>query len=195
MTKLVKIRASVFIGHVLWLDPVIDPKQQLKISFQGDGRGFEPHAARTGRSRVEQEVTVDFEKQRMVTYADTGVTVMKTLALDGSIQYEQEKASPHQVQVVNEQWLEDEVCFRMQASASNPLRKEAPAVDYAVDVKVHRSGLVALEGRHDGFPCFEFYKQLDYGPYEVLYQHDYLAAGSTPASMAGDMEYSFTVAK
>ncbi|WP_195574121.1 DUF3238 domain-containing protein [Paenibacillus sp. 1001270B_150601_E10] len=194
MAELVKIRASVFIGHILWLEPVFDPKQQAMISYQGDARGFHPNTAHTGRSRVEQEVTVDFVKRRIVAYADTGTTVMKK-TIDGTVSYEQGKASPDTVQVLHETWTNDQVSFLMRASARNPLRAEAPPVDYEVQVTVYPDGNVTLKGAHDGFPCFEFYKQIDFGDFETLYQHDYAATGNTPAAMAGDMEYSFELTK
>ncbi|MNO08473.1 hypothetical protein D3C81_2311300 [compost metagenome] len=48
-----------------------------------------------------------------------------------------------------------------------------------------------MQGAHDGFPCFEFYKQVNFGTFEQIYTHDYRVTGDTPEAMAGEMEYSF----
>ncbi|MRS06767.1 DUF3238 domain-containing protein, partial [Bacillus anthracis] len=46
-------------------------------------------------------------------------------------------------------------------------------------------------GVHDGFPCYEFYKQVDFGPFESIYIHECRETNDTPAALAGEMEYSF----
>lgn len=30
-----------------------------------------------------------------------------------------------------------------------------------------------IEGLHDGFPCYDFYKQTDFGPFEFIYTYDF----------------------
>lgn len=56
MVDIVKLRAATFIP-LTWLD---SPRRgEETIQFQGDDRGFTPHAVNTGRSRVEQEVVID----------------------------------------------------------------------------------------------------------------------------------------
>ncbi len=54
----------------------------------------------------------------------------------------------------------------MSASASNPLNVYAPPVDYVLNVCVKQDGSIDIQGEHDGFPCFEFYKQVDFGSFE-----------------------------
>lgn len=88
-------------------------------------------------------------------------------------------------------WGTDEVSFEMRASASNPLNAAAPAADYLLTIHVNKSGVAQIEGAHDGFPCYEFYKQIDFGPFELIYAHDFRKTGDTPAALAGEMEYSF----
>lgn len=191
MTEIIKIRASVFIGGMLYLPPMQDPPTGLTLEFQGDGREFTPHAANTGRCRVEQEVVVDFVKRRITSFAATGITVVKVTATDGTITYQQGQASSDNIVVEQEVWYEDAVAFTMRASAANPLRPDAPTVDYIVHVTASQYGDVRVKGSHDGFPCYEFYKQLDYGDFHLLHSHDFRKTGDTPAAMAGDMEYHF----
>lgn len=79
----------------------------------------------------------------------------------------------------------------MRASASNPLNAAAPAADYLLAIRVNKNGTVHVEAVHDGFPCYEFYKQVDFGSFELIYTHDFRETNDTPAALAGEMEYSF----
>lgn len=191
MADIVKLRASVFIGGLRWLPPIHDPASGNQLEFAGDIRGFTPHAVNTGRSRIEQEVVVDFAKRRLVPFASTGVTVLKITASDGTVSCLQEQASAEGIIVENEQWGEEEVSFTMKSSVSNPMRPDAPSPDYVLRVKVQADGTTQVQGSHDGFPCYEFYKQTDFGPFELIHSHNFLETGDTPAAMAGEMEYHF----
>jgi hypothetical protein len=51
--------------------------------------------------------------------------------------------------------------------------------------------MIDIKGAHDGFPCYEFYKQIDFGPFEQIYTHDFRETGDTSEALAGEMEYSF----
>lgn len=190
MIEIIKIRASIFIGGMLYLPPVQDPSTGLTLEFQADHREFTPHAVNTGRCRVEQEVVVDFVKRRITSFADTGTTVVKITAPDGTINYKQDKAPTNNIVVEQEVWYEDAVAFTMRASVANPI-VPAPTVDYVVHVTASQYGDVRVKGSHDGFPCYEFYKQLDYGDFHLLHHHDFRKTGDTPAAMAGDMDYHF----
>lgn len=55
-----------------------------------------------------------------------------------------------------------------------------------------KDGSIDVQGEHDGFPCFEFYKQVDFGPFEKIYTHDFRETGDTAAALGGNMDYSFT---
>ncbi|WP_163855534.1 DUF3238 domain-containing protein [Paenibacillus elgii] len=191
MADLIKIRGSVFIGGMLYLPPIQDPSTGMIYEYQADAREFTPHAVNTGRCRVEQEVVIDFVKQRVTSFSNTGVTVLKLTAPDGSVEYKQGKASTDGIRVENEVWNGDTVSLTMQASASNPLRLDAPTVDYSLQITAYKDGTVQVKGSHDGFPCFEFYKQVDFGDFQLLYAHDFRKTGDTPAAMAGEMEYHF----
>ncbi|TVX93523.1 DUF3238 domain-containing protein [Paenibacillus agilis] len=187
---IIKIRASVFIP-MSWTDPVKDMETGIVKQFEGDSREFTPYAVNTMRSRVEQEVTVDFYKRDVFSYKNTGITTEKITHSNGSIQRRQGKASTDGIQCTDIEWREDDVCFKMRASASNPLNDSAPPVDYLLRVNITREGTVSMTGEHDGFPCFEFYKQSNFGPYETIYTHDFRKTGDTPAALAGEMEYKF----
>jgi hypothetical protein len=57
---------------------------------------------------------------------------------------------------------------------------------------VNKDGSIDIQGEHDGFPCFEFYKQVDFGSFEQIYTHDFRETGDTPEALGGEMDYSFT---
>lgn len=63
ITSIIKIRASVFIP-TSWTEPKKDIKTGNLIQFEGDSREFTPNAVNAMRSRIEQEVVVDFYKKK-----------------------------------------------------------------------------------------------------------------------------------
>ncbi|MED3687701.1 DUF3238 domain-containing protein [Peribacillus butanolivorans] len=190
MINIVKIRASVFIP-MSWTEPKKDIQTGKVIQFEGDSREFTPYAVNTMRSRVEQEVVVDFYKKEILSYANTGITTERVTNPDGSVNQRKGKASKEGILCTNTVWSSDDVKFQMSASASNPLNVYAPPVDYLLTVQVKKDGSIDIQGAHDGFPCFEFYKQVNFGPFEQIYTHDFRETGDTPEALAGEMEYSF----
>ncbi len=62
MANIVKIRGSVFAPYA-WLEPIKDPTTGKIFEYTGDAREFTPHAVNTMRSRLEQEVIIDFYKK------------------------------------------------------------------------------------------------------------------------------------
>ncbi|MCH7323138.1 DUF3238 domain-containing protein [Solibacillus sp. MA9] len=190
MTNIVKVRASVFIP-MSWTEPKKDAQTEDVIQFEGDSREFTPYAVNAMRSRIEQEVVVDFNKKEIFTYANTGITTEKITTSDGSVHKRTGKASTKRILCTDVVWGEDDVKFHMSASASNPLNEYAPPVDYLLIVHVKNDGTVDIHGEHDGFPCYEFYKQVDFGPFEMIHTHDFRETGDTAVALSGDMEYSF----
>ncbi|AIW86833.1 MULTISPECIES: DUF3238 domain-containing protein [Bacillus] len=190
MVNIVKIRGSVFAPYAL-LKPIQDPATGRVFEYAGDAREFTPYAVNTKRSRLEQEVVVDFYKREIFTYADACIVTVKITNPDGSIEYQKGETSTENIACTNIVWSEDEVSFEMRASASNPLNAAAPAADYFLTIRVNESGTAHVEGLHDGFPCYEFYKQIDFGSFELIYTHDFRKTDDTPAALAGEMEYSF----
>ncbi|SEO35434.1 DUF3238 domain-containing protein [Paenibacillus sp. OV219] len=192
MATIVKIRGSVFIGGLQWLPAITDSATGIIYEYAGDAREFSPATVNTGRSRVEQEVVIDFVKRKLFTFASTGYTTLRQTMPGGVSEMKQGKAPTDGVTVEGEAWGAMSCSFVMKASAANPLRPDAPTVDYELHITVHgEDGKVEVRGSHDGFPCFEFYKQVDFGDFEQLYSHDFRVTGDTPAAMAGEMEYHF----
>ncbi|HDX9652413.1 TPA: DUF3238 domain-containing protein [Bacillus wiedmannii] len=190
MVNIVKIRGSVFAPYAL-LKPIKDAATGRVFEYAGDAREFTPYAVNSKRSRLEQEVIVDFYKREVFIYIDACIVTVKITNSDGSIEYQKGETSTENIVCTNIAWGEDEVSFKMRASASNPLNAAAPAADYFLAVRVNTSGIVYIEGLHDGFPCYEFYKQIDFGSFEKIYTHDFRETNDTPAALAGEMEYSF----
>jgi hypothetical protein len=190
MANIVKIRANVFIP-MSWTDPKKDIQTGNVIEFEGDSREFTPHAVNTMRSRIEQEVVVDFYKKEIFTYANTGITTEKVTTPEGSVNKRTGKASTERIVCSDIEWGSNDVKFQMSASASNPLNEYAPPVDYLLTVHVKNDGVIDIHGTHDGFPCYEFYKQVDFGSFEQIYTHDFRETGDTPEAMGGEMEYRF----
>ena len=190
MIHIVKIRASVFIP-MSWTEPKKDIQTGYVIQFEGDSREYTPYAVNTMRSRIEQEVVVDFYKKEIFSYANTGITTERVTYPDGSVNKRTGKASTEGILCTNIVWSSDDVKFQMSASASNPLNVYAPSVDYLLNVQVKEDGSIVMQGAHDGFPCFEFYKQVNFGTFEQIYTHDFRETGDTPEALAGEMEYSF----
>ncbi|MGY3186092.1 DUF3238 domain-containing protein [Lysinibacillus sp. TE18511] len=191
MNTIVKVRASVFIP-MSWTEPKKDTQTGNVIQFEGDSREFTPYAVNAMRSRIEQEAVVDFYKKDIFTYANTGITTERIITPDGSIIKKNGKASTDGILCTDIIWGSDDVKFQMSASASNPLNVYAPPVDYLLTVHVKKDGTVDIHGEHDGFPCFEFYKQVNFGPFEKIHTHDFRETGDTAEALGGDMEYSFT---
>lgn len=190
MANIVKIRGSVFAPYA-WLEPIKDPTTGKLFEYTGDAREFTPYAVNTMRSRLEQEVIIDFYKKEIFSHANACIVTVKIKNPDGSIEYKKGRTSTENIVCTNVVWGTDEVSFKMSASASNPLNTAAPAADYVLTIHVNKSGVAHIEGAHDGFPCYEFYKQVNFGLFEKIHTHDFRETGDTAEALGGDMEYSF----
>lgn len=116
----------------------------------------------------------------------TGTTVR--LNSDGTKDYG--KAGTDNIKLIDISTKSDKLSFRAIGSAGNPLVDGAPAIDYDMKFEVDKNGLVCTSGRHDGFPNYEIYKQVD-GNYPVpLLTYDH---GSKDAfSLFPPMDESFS---
>lgn len=155
MVHIVKVRGSVFAPYAL-LEPIKDPATGRLFEYAGDAREFTPYAANAKRSRLEQEVNIDFYKREIFTYADACIVTVKITNPDGSTEYQKGEISTENIVCTNIVWGEDEVSFEMRASASNPLNAAAPAADYLLAIRVNKSGTVHVEGVHDGSLAMNF---------------------------------------
>lgn len=189
MATIVKVRAATFIP-VAWLDSPREGEEHL--CFRGDDREFTPHAVNTGRSRVEQEVVIDLDREQLLTAADTGQSKERVEHTDETSETRTGKAATTGIGVSDIDWSTG--CeFRMYTDAANPLVEAAEPVTYDVNVTVTPDGEVDLTGVHDGFPCFEWYAQTDFSPFRTLYTYDYRDAGKSPLDLAGPPDCEFTV--
>ena len=189
MAGLVKIHAAIFIPCA-WLDSPRPGEEQL--SFRGDDREFTPHAVNTGRSRVEQEIVIDFDRELVQTDADTGRSKERADRADGTRDTREGKAETMGIGVTDIVWTEG--CeLRLRAEATNPLVEAAEPVTYDIRATIASDGKVHLVGVHDAFPCFEFYTQRDFGPFRTLYTYDYREYDRSPMDLAGPPECDFDV--
>ena len=120
-------------------------QQEEIFEYAGDAREFTPYAVNTKRSRLEQEVIIDFYKKEIFTYADACIVTVKITNPDGSIEYKKGKTSTENIVCTNVVWGADEVSFEMRASASNPLNAAAPAADYLLTIQLTKVVLRILK--------------------------------------------------
>ena len=133
---------------------LLHPATGRVFEYAGDAREFTPQAVNTKRSRLEQEVNIDFYKREIFTYADACIVTVKITNSDGSIEYQKGETSTENIVCTNIVWSEDEVSFAMRASASNPLNAKTPLI--ILTIRANESGTVNIEGVHDGFLAMNF---------------------------------------
>ncbi|MFB6284552.1 MAG: DUF3238 domain-containing protein [Halobacteria archaeon] len=186
MADIIKIRGAAFIPNP-WIE--VEAGEEGKVEFEGDGREFTPHAINTSRCRLEQEVVVDFIRGEMLTYSDTGFTRMRTMDGD-DVEVTEGRASSDGIGVENVEWG-DKVKFDLVAEASNPLIEGSAPIEYDLSVEVTQEGAVTLGGGHHGYPCYEFYKQINMADFERLYIYDYRQTDHDLHSLGGKVDYKF----
>ncbi|MBJ6360939.1 DUF3238 domain-containing protein [Paenibacillus sp. GCM10012307] len=67
--------------------------------------------------------------------------------------------------------------FKLTGAVSEPFQWYAPDIDYDFKITVYSTGLVQVEGAHDGFPCYEVYKKVNGSPWATVYNWDGPAQG------------------
>lgn len=190
MNNIIKIRASVFIPTA-WTEPKQKENTEEIIQFEGDFREFTPFAVNAMRSRIEQEVVVDFYKKEVFNYANTGITTEKISFPDGTNKKRQGKADTKDIVCTDISWTDKTVSLTMHGSASNPLNDKAPSSDYLLKVKISIYGEINIFGMHDGFPCYEFYSQHNFDDITTIHLHDFRNSGEGPEALGGEMDCSF----
>lgn len=184
--SLVKLRIATFIPDA-WISSARASADQ-RIEFRGDDREFSPYACHTGHSRVAQEVVVDFGRETVTAHPETGPSLERTTASDGTVTVQTATASTDGITCTDIMWDDVGVQFTTAASVSNPLDETAPPVDFVFEVRVSMDGTVDFTGRHDGFPCFEAYKQIGFDTFEPVYTYDYREADASPKELADPMD-------
>ena len=73
---------------------------------------------------------------------------------------------------------------------ANPMVPLAPHIDYEFTLKITRTGSVRITGRHDGFPAYEFWRNIEgkAGGPELVYTHNPLVTGDTVKSLYPPMD-------
>lgn len=103
----------MFIVGMLYLPPIQDPSTDMIHEYQADAKEFTSYAVNTGRCRVEQEVVIDFVKQRVTLFSITGITMLNLTAPDGSVEYRQGKSPTDGIRVEDEFHLQiDRIQYR-----------------------------------------------------------------------------------
>ncbi len=144
------------------------------VEFEGDDRGFTPYTEGNSRFRTAQNWLIDFEQRKITYQGKTGITRARITWGNGHVSTHTAQAPSTCLSVSEEEWSEDEVRMRARSGCANPLVPGAPAADYDLTITVRESGQVQVQGRHDGFPAIEVYKEIDdlftgiylYDPYE-----------------------------
>lgn len=184
--SIVKLRIAIFIPDA-WISSTRASADQ-RIEFRGDDREFTPYTCHTGHSRVAQEVVVDFGRKTMTTHPETGPSMERVTAPDGSVTVRTATAPTDGITCTDITWDDDGVEFTTAASVSNPLDEAASPVDFVFDVRVAIDGTVDFTGRHDGFPCFEAYKQIGFDSFEPVYTYDYRNTDASPKKLTDPMD-------
>lgn len=184
--SLVKLRIATFIPDA-WISSARASANQ-RIEFRGDDREFTPYACHTGHSRVAQEVVVDFGRETVTAHPETGPSMERVTAPDGSVTVRTATAPTDGITCTDITWDDDGGRFTTAASVSNPLDEAAPPVDFVFEVRVSSDGTVDFAGRHDGFPCFEAYKQIGFDSFEPIYTYDYRNTDASPKTLADPMD-------
>ncbi|MFC6962588.1 DUF3238 domain-containing protein [Halocatena marina] len=184
--SVVKLRIATFIPDA-WISSTSTPDGR-EVEFRGDNREFTPHTSHTGHSRVAQEIVVDFERESVITHPETGQSMERITEPDGATTIRTAAAQTDGISCTDTVWTGDGVRFTAAASVSNPLSEDSPPVDFRFEIHFSADGTIGLTGRHDGFPCFEVYKQVEFGAFETVYTYDYRKAEASPKSLADPMD-------
>ncbi|MFF2156958.1 DUF3238 domain-containing protein [Paenibacillus chitinolyticus] len=180
----------------------------LTTWYAGDGtpaqrggiRGFNPDSP---DYRLAQQVNLTLDGTGQVTdavpYKNTGISRKKTL---------EKNLVPPRTLTTSKQALTDNMSyqfigktpksatspgmykFRLKAAVSEPFQWYAPDIDYDFTFTVYDSGLVQVQGSHDGFPCYEVYKKIDFQPWETVYTWDGPAKGKDLNALFPPMDVS-----
>lgn len=184
--SLIKVRIATFIPDA-WISSA-RASGDRRVEFRGDDREFSPYTGNTGHSRVAQDVVIDFGREVVSAHPETGQSVERVIAPDGTVTIRTATASTDGITCTDVAWADSGVEFTAAASVSNPLNEASPPVDFVFDVRALPDGTVDLTGRHDGFPCFEVYKQIEFGAFERVYAYDYRETDASPKALADPMD-------
>lgn len=162
-----------------------------KIQYGGDGR----NQSWNGKYRTMQLLTIDTAPTNYtVSHSkDTGTTYEYTIdKATGKETVRYDKAATTGITYAKR--VSDGFLYiDIEVDCGNPLQPDAPNINYQFTIKVTRSGIIRLTGKHDGFPAYELWRQ-DYGETpRLLWTHDHRDTGETSISLGPPMEHSVDV--
>ncbi|WP_312855541.1 DUF3238 domain-containing protein [Litoribacterium kuwaitense] len=167
---------------------------EVIIYYNGNNREFTYYTEnQPEKSKMVQHIICNFENQTLRHFRSTGPTIERTVDRDtGEVLQEIEDHAPTSgLTIADERINSNSASFYLRGHAGNPLNTDAPAIDWEYTVDVNSSGIVTLDGRHDGYPAHEIYKRLDNGAPVELYRHDPRVSGEGPESLFPPMGNDF----
>lgn len=142
--------------------------------FHGDGKdrlGGEWHSS---KYRTSQSFMIDTSKANYITSAtsNTGITILEELQNGKWVKIKSKQQSTDTIKYATEV-IDDILYINCKCASNNPLVTGSPDIDYQFTLKVTRTGSVRIKGYHDGFPGYEFMRNIysmNKGP-ETIYVH------------------------
>ncbi|RXZ79413.1 DUF3238 domain-containing protein [Paenibacillaceae bacterium] len=191
MASIVGVRFAAFIPQP-YLEHHVE-ESSIVIQFNGNDREFTYYTEdEPEKSKMAQHIVCDFSNQVIHHYKSTGPTT-ETMSDNNTGEVLREAhghAATDGLLLTDSSISDHQATFKVIGCASNPLREEAPAIDWEYAVTVSNSGEVRVVGTQDGYPAHEIYKRVDGGTPVTIYQHDPRKTGDTPAALLPPMEYS-----
>ncbi|GAA0504355.1 hypothetical protein GCM10008986_34860 [Salinibacillus aidingensis] len=170
----VRLRFQTFIPDD-WVKSPFQPFPYDYVTYgEGDNRTyFDPY----GSYRTRFNLYLYFDSHTINSYKYASPTRLKHVPLDPSVNdtwYEEGEADLSQLGIYNVTWNGyDSVSFKVEHDVSNGIFNMwyMPSINYYADVTVYSDGRVVMDnGRHDGFPSYEFYKDIGNG-WERIFEH------------------------
>ncbi|GEM_PF-7021044 len=165
MAKL-ELRLRTFLPFK-YVEHPIHPKTSR---FHGDTRNYADW--KSTAFRTSQSFTIDTSKANygVKGKAKVGQTIQEDL-VKGKWKVTKRETASDSGLTYNTNIIDDVLYINCKCAMKNPLVALAPAIDYTFVLKVTRTGSVRITGQRDGFPAYEFMRNITSmkkGP-EIIY--------------------------
>jgi len=146
-----------------------------RSEFKGDDRKFNKDVSASYRTAQQINATFTNTGGTYTAYRNTGITTERSTNIStGNYVDSTGQADPNGITAsVDTSYLlggnSDFYKFVCDGDAADPLIPGAPAVNYHLFVSIHKSGLISIEGLHDGYPSFEVYASVNGGTWQNIY--------------------------
>lgn len=177
---------------------ILVPSPPATLSyFRGDGRDEDFYSS---KYRTFQQFTIDTNRSDydVKYFRDIGETSLTTInRYSGETISELKATAPISgLTYSNKRVINDELLFDVTCAAADPLVPVvAPDINYSFTIKVTRSGKVKIQGSHDGFPGFEFWRQVGLNLPELIWSHHPGTTGESIGSLFGSGEHTINEEK